>query len=362
MKAFILLLSLIAAILLVKLQTFFHAANVSTPVILGGQQDLMLVKNRIWVLKTDGHIKVCNADGTEVGIKSVRGVRAKLIANNGNDVIAQIGSEIRQWSSADSTWQTINKLPIDAFALLANSQRKIFAITKKGILDISTKETLLPTHGPNHQRSIISTFERPSAYFIDNQDNIWLGFGYGEWGGNVFTYNTQQRKYIDLTFNDFIIELSPIKSFFQLQSSVGSSAGLQHMMNSGSITEFNKFSAKVVYDTNAEGDKLTKAKAIVNWSNMPYIGPATYDQEAHCLYFYSNKGVFKGDYSANLSKLSNWQKLFEPKLHWRYGQRDAVGSQMNVLKMLSLGKNKLVLLTQNDGVGIWDGKTFKLIP
>ena len=35
---------------------------------------------------------------------------------------------------------------------------------------------------------------------------------------------------------------------------------------------------------------------------------------------------------------------------------------MNVVQMLTLGEGRLVLLTQEDGIGIWDGRTFKLLP
>lgn len=51
----------------------------------------------------------------------------------------------------------------------------------------------------------------------------------------------------------------------------------------------------------------------------------------------------------------------QPKLHWKSGQPDAVGSPMNVLKLQVLDDGKIIFVSQNDGVGIYDGKTLTMI-
>lgn len=332
---------------------FVHSPESRAQSLLGGYRDLIIVKNHVWGLTKGGSIKVYKSDGQEVKVASASGVSAELITNAGNDVVVQTGAKIQQWSSTDSTWRVIGNLRSSAFALVVNSKHHVFAITDKGVLDVAANKILLPASSPNDQLTKFTSLRKPATCFLDSQDNIWLGFGYGEWGGNVFTYDTQHHRFIDLKFNDFQISLHPIKSFFQLKASVGASSGLQHMMNSGALAEFNNFSARTLYDTWAARDTSIP---------VPYIGPAVYEPETDLIYFYSNLGVFEGKYSADLSRLTNWKKIFEPKLHWQNGQPDAVGSPMNVLKMLSLGNGKLVLLTQNDGLGLWDGKTFKLIP
>ena len=324
-------------------------------------RDLIVVKNQIWALTNSNHIKVYKSDGSETKTPSLEGITAQLIANNGNNVVAQVGTHIQRWNNTDSTWQTLGKLPATAFGLVVNSKQQIFAITDKGVFDATKGETLLPTSSPNNQLTKLTSFSKPTAYFLDKEDNIWIGFGYGEWGGNIFTYDTQHHKFVNLRFNKFEIALHPIKSFFQLKSNVGVSSGLQHMMNSGAIVEFNNFDARLIYNTWSDRD-TSKAERTFTPRNIPYIGPAVYDSETDHIYFYSSLGVFKGKYGTDLSRITNWKMVFKPTLHWRNGQPDAVGSPMNVLKMLSLGSGKLVLLTQNDGVGFWDSQTFKLIP
>ena len=351
-----LLLLLLAVLLPLRGNALINGRSIH----LNKSQDIIVIKNHIWVFDESGRIEVYTANGTKVSVASLSDIRAQLITAAGNDVVAQVGTKIQRWSSQDSTWHIVGKLSADAFALIITSKQLVFAITDKGILDVASGKNYLPDKSPNDQLDTIENLGKSSACFLDKEDNIWLGFGYGEWGGNIFAFDTQRGKFAALKFNSFRINLHPIKSFFQLNSGVGTSSGLQHMSNSGAITEFKNQSAQLIYDS--WHDRDTSATKQPFFSNAtPYIGPAVYEPGSNNLYVYSNLGVYKGQYGTDLSRFTAWEKVFQPKLHWRNGQPDAVGSPMNMLKMLSLGNGKLVLLTQNDGVGLWDGKTFNLL-
>lgn len=324
-------------------------------------REMVMVNHQLWVLTSVGKIGVYDVNGNKQRLPLVEAVKAQHLVVDGDNVVAQIGSAVQRWNSQAAAWEFIGKLPKNVFGLAVNSQHHVFAITNLGVLTITTGQSKMPASSPNDQIRQLTEFGPPTTYFIDNQDNLWIGFGYGEWGGNVFAYDTRKERFVDLKFNKFEINARPVKSFFQLKTDVGVSSGLQHMSNSGTIASFHDSSAQLIYDTRADIDTTAKNKRD-SWFNQLYVGPATYDAQADYLYFYSNRGVFKGKATTDLAKLSNWQLLFTPKLHWRGGQPDAVGSPMNVLKILSLGDGKLALLTQNDGIGVWDGNEFKLLP
>jgi hypothetical protein len=350
--AFILLLALVLPLL----------ASCTAEAALGKNcREMVVANHQLWVLTSAGKIGVYDADGHQQHLPLVEAVKAQHLAVDGGNVVAQIGPAVQRWNSKAAAWETIGKLSRNVFGLVVNSQHQVFAITRLGVLSITTGQSKMPASSPNDQLRQLTEFGSPATYFIDSQDNLWIGFGYGEWGGNIFTYNTIKERFVDLKFNKFEITLRPIKSFFQFKTAVGVSSGLQHMSNSGTIASFQNLSAQLIYDTRADIDTTAKNKR-ESWSNQLYIGPAAYEGRADYLYFYSNRGVFKGKATANLTKLSNWQLLFTPKLHWRSGQPDAIGSPMNVLGILPLGDGKLALLTQNDGIGIWDGNAFKLLP
>ncbi|GAA4506354.1 hypothetical protein GCM10023172_35520 [Hymenobacter ginsengisoli] len=320
---------------------------------------MLVVKHFAWLLTSTGKIEVYNAQGTLQQLPLVAAVTAQHLANDGDNVLAQIGSRLERWNVAKSGWETIGKMPAVTFGIAANRQHHVFAITGKGVLDVETGKSYLPASSPNSQLRQLTGFGQPATYFMDSEDRLWIGFGYGEWGGNIFTFDTNKHEYINLRFNKFNIELNPIKSFFQLRDGVGVSSGLQHMMTSGTLAEFTNTGARIIYNTWADRDTIPTKQP--TFTEQPYIGPATYDAATNQLYFYSQLGVYAATYGGSLAKLASWHKVFEPKLHWRYGQPDAVGSPMNVLAMLPLGEGKLVLLTQNDGAGIWNGQSFELL-
>jgi len=86
------------------------------------------------------------------------------------------------------------------------------------------------------------------------------------------------------------------------------------------------------------------------------LGPSTFNPHNNSIYFYSQNGIFLGETGKDLSKSENWKKIVSPKLTWKYGQPDAVGSPMNVFKLCIVDKTKFVFLSQNNGIGFYDGQ------
>ena len=86
------------------------------------------------------------------------------------------------------------------------------------------------------------------CFHMDKNDNIWIGFDYGEWGGDLAIFNTTLQKYEIPKINDFSIELSPVTSFFEDSTSVYISGGLSHMMSSsGLIAKFSDLNSNVIF-------------------------------------------------------------------------------------------------------------------
>jgi len=192
---------------------------------------------------------------------------------------------------------------------------------------------------------------------MDKIDRIWLGFGYGEWGGDLHVFNTGSKEFEKPRLNKFDIALWPVKSFFEDKSTVYLSSGLDHMMASGIIVKFDdSLSASVVFESGYGNEvRQTSKDSTLRSMNGEYIGPAVYNSFNNSIYYYSQNGIFKGELSKDLSKIKNWDLVIKPKLHWNNGQPDAVGSPMNVLKLEIIDGDRFVLLSQNDGIGFYDG-------
>ena len=267
-------------------------------------REMLVVKHQLWVLTEAGRIRVYDAVGKPQPLSAVEAVTAQHLAADGERVVAQVGLALKRWNGAVGAWETVGKLAESVLGLAVNSRHQVFAITALGVLDVQTGRRILPKPTLSYRPQGFTKFNPPAAYFMDAQDNLWIGYGYGEWGGDIFTYSTAQHKFLELRLNGF--DLAPIKSFFQLKTSVGVSTGLQHFMTSGSLAEFTDLGARTIYSTWADRD--TAKTRPHSATDQPYIGPAAYDASLNRLYFYSHLGVYEAEYGKNLARLTAWRQ------------------------------------------------------
>ena len=125
------------------------------------------------------------------------------------------------------------------------------------------------------------------------------------------------------------------------------------MLLSGSIIKVSNFKSTLVFD-GSEYFHTPDGKSQNN-PNPQYIGPATFNKQENCIYFYSHQGIFRGNTKDDLSKIENWEKIIKPTLHWTNGQSNAVGSPMNVTKIQVMDRNKFFFVSKNDGIGLYTG-------
>lgn len=241
------------------------------------------------------------------------------------------------------SWSVIGTYQGDPAGMVFTTSNKCFLISGKGIEELGAHKFYFSDSSLNHQIQYRGKWSTPSTFCIDNDDKIWIGFKYGEWGGNLFVFNTIKHKFIIPRLGKFDIALNPIQCLFPADSTVFLSAGLEHMMVSGCIVRFDHFSASIIFDSEVSPRRNDQGE---------YIGPAAFNPLDHCIYFYSQHGIFKGNPVNDLSTIGKWQKVASPKLTWTYGQRDAVGYAMNVSKMEFSSSGTLVFLTQANGIGI----------
>ncbi|MCC3158962.1 hypothetical protein LJ737_17090 [Hymenobacter sp. 15J16-1T3B] len=327
-----------------------------------GYRDILTVGNQVWGLTSSGAIQIIALDQPNQVDNSRHLVADAFSKDTHNNVILLKGTKVSVLPNGEDVGkreQEINRTAAhSAFGILSDRQGNLFTITTAGIGAASSGKVYFPKKSPNSQINLQSTWGKPAAYFIDSADRIWVGFGYGEWGGNVFVFDTQEKQFLAPDFGEFRIELNPIKSIFEANSTVYLTCGLHHFTASGCIVGFTNLQARFLLQSEAARDSAD-GKFFVK--SGEYIGPGAFNASNQCLYFYSQNGIFRGPAQSDLSRLANWEKVVQPKLHWTNGQRDAVGSPMNVLKIAFTADNTLVFLSQNDGIGLFDGRALRMI-
>lgn len=321
-------------------------------------KDILVSNNVVWALKSNGNIKLFDATSGKQLDKNISADTDIILITkdkNGNLVTANKQKQIKKYDESKNVWEVIGQYDAEPFGILIDSKGSYYSITEKGIQDIATKKFYFNNNSMNHQITYKDKWGKPYCFYIDHNDNIWLGFGYGEWGGNLFAFQTTEKKFLDLSLGGFEIALYPIKSFFEDSSSVYISAGLQHMMTSGIIVKVDNLKASILLNSDSHWSESDKdsTKTMIDGE---YIGPSTFNPFSNSIYFYSQNGIFCGEKTKDLSKIENWEKVVSPKLTWKYGQPDAVGSPMNVLKLCIIDKTRFVFLSQNNGIGLYDGQ------
>ncbi len=212
----------------------------------------------------------------------------------------------------------------------------------------------------NNQTRIRSVWpQRPSAYQIVQHNQLWIGFAYGEWGGDLFVFDIDSSRFLRLQPGDFQLTLNPIASISQDNKSVYISAGLAHFVTQGIIARFTDETGHTLFKSKPYWKPIGGGNSQLQQGE--YIGPSAFNPRNNCLYFYSQNGIFRGNVSQNLSTIGKWIRVAQPNLSWTGGQRNALGPAMNVQKMVFTDSGVLLFLTEHEGVGQFDGKTLRFM-
>jgi hypothetical protein len=301
-------------------------------------------------------------------------VVAVTIDKKGSVVVGDTNHLIKSYDTQQKAWHVLAQFSGKLTSILFNSQNQCFLVTNKGVVDPTTDITYFPdsSFSKNRQLRHTGNWFTPPVCYIDREDKLWLGFDHGEWGGDLFVFDTHKRTFVPVQ-TEFNFELNPIDGFCEDQKNVYASGGLSHMsMTHGSVIKFEAGvgSAILVSQDRETPVKLEledpktgkkRIRTAITWTGGHQIGPIAYNPVNNCLYFYSQYGFYKGDLKTGLSDLKRWENILKPNLRWTAGRSNAVGSSINVLKMQFTTDGTLFFLAEYEGLGVYDGKDLSFL-
>jgi hypothetical protein len=226
-----------------------------------------------------------------------------------------------------------------------NSKGDVFAITSYGIYSIRDQVNYFPDSLLNDPFTVDKYWDEPSTAWLDSADNLWIGFDYGEWGGNIISFDTRSRKFNKISVDTAIDYLNPVQSIFPGPDGITyATCGMMHVGLAGGILLIDKnFQCKIIYD------KFEMSFGLQDSIDTgEYIGPGAFSHSSGNILYYSDLGFFYAKYENDIFCKSFFYK---PKLTWTSGQRLAVGSAMNVRKIHFIDHKKFIFLTRKNGVG-----------
>jgi hypothetical protein len=239
--------------------------------------DIIVAQNYIWRLTAAGKLKLYNvSDGKAADNKVSNSAKIIMLVKDaaGVPVIADKKHDIKRYHAAGNDWETIGRYDSSLFGIVFDSRNQCYIITAKGIQDLATGKYYFTDHSNNFERTILTRWAEPSAYYIDRNDNIWVGFDYGEWGADLLVFNTINKEFVKPDFQKVKITYYPVQSFFEDSVSVYVSTSLMHMDISGALIKFEDL--KGSYVIKSESHLKDTSKKFWDEGNLiegDYFGP-----------------------------------------------------------------------------------------
>lgn len=199
-------------------------------------------------------------------------------------------------------------------------------------------------------------FDMPQYTFIDSQDRIWMTKSFGEFGGSIQIFDTRKRTGLSADIDSLNFGLLFPKSVFEdKDQNIYITSGLQHFMNSGDIFSIRNDLATKVYDSEDFRDTTDTNP----FGGGIFVGPGAYNSFDDKIYFATIEGFYRAPIPTG-RRIENPKLIFKPELLW---DREplAIGVSMSVKRLAFTDDNRLVFLTSNNGIGIYDGKELKMI-
>jgi hypothetical protein len=199
-------------------------------------------------------------------------------------------------------------------------------------------------------------FDMPQYTFIDSQDRIWMTKSFGEFGSSMQIFDTRKRTELNADIDSLNFGLLFPKSVFEDKNrNIYITSGLQHFMNSGDIFRIKNNLATKVYDSEDFRDSTESNP----FGGGIFVGPGEYNPFDNKIYFATTEGFYRASIP-NEGRIENPELIFKPELLW--GREPlAIGVSMSVKKLEFTDDQRLVFLTSNNGIGIYDGTELKMI-
>jgi hypothetical protein len=337
---------------------FAQEADTATKVITianSSIKDCIATYKTIWILKEDGVLLQVNS--YSYAIRDSIKLSKKIVAIGSNGQTIYAGTEdgvvhiLRQDGHLDTLWVTEQ----DIRHLTFTSGNRCFIITNEGIYHPEKKRTYL-----YHKAKINPFAHQPgdelSAVLVDRNENIWLGFAAGEWGGDIIIFSSGENKFISPRKRQWLfLGYSPVKSIFQVDTAIYASYSVAHSSVRSSITEMTN-PVRYVFKSGKHYD--IPAGPVQNLYNEEalYLGPATYNFYDSSIYFYSQMGVFKSGNGKDLGKIENWSRAVQTELMW-----PGAGKNNRYASKMFFNIDKLYVLNPDCGIFVWDGKRSVLL-
>lgn len=373
-------------------------------------KDFVVVGNDIYAITNGDSLVTWNIENN---IHNILKERMTAIAKTANNCLLVTTKNNKLLSyNKDKIWEEANSFDGIVFKIFVDKANQPIIIHDRGVFYKNTtfQPNLSPIYRGKRKSDSTSLFLRePDVAFLDTKNRIWLTYDNGEFGEETWFFDLNDKSFYEeeyLSINNHLtykeskvwnknhnyklamkdsfpkkIEIKNDELIFKFPAQIPIYDGVKGIAEdtngriylSQSMNHFG-FSGgiSIYFETNIQNFYSSKyLKNILDynvWTNKrngkewevreleEYLGPVTFNDFDNSIYYYTNKGFFK---LIERGDLFNKKLIVNPSLVWKSGLRHSVGSQMAVKKFEFLDEKRFVFLTNQNGIGYYDGNQIK---
>ncbi len=371
--------------------------QVSTPY----AENFVNIDKKIFELLSNGELKVFDATRNIQVYKGLKtDFRISFLGkdNQGKLVVSTEIGTLMRLNEKTLSWENITPTHFKkCFGFEFDSSGGCFELVVDGICDTKTGNVFTPGKELSFSEhrfrgGPFNDWDRQEGikYFIDKNDNFWFTASYGEWGSDIFVFNTIAHRFVKPQGD--LMKL--VRDVFESDKNVycyGSGVRNKPFVEFGFYSRIDtvhndtstyKLTSHTIYSTldNKGHDQLMSPKKSVHPDD--YIGPAAFNPFDKNIYFYCAYGLYKGDPSKQLTDISHWTKVKNFKLQFHNTQPSTqkkiklTGDSIPIIdvlvdyssdplsemsKMEFTKEGKLVFISRHVGLGIFDGQKITIL-
>lgn len=328
-------------------------------------KDMVMDNNHLYAISDKGKISIWDIHSLKK-LHEVQDTMYSAIGRDRNNII-HIGTKDGRLAKFNNdfslNWYLQLKKKLQVHNIFFNSQNKMFLVVPYAVYDPVNdkywdKFKIVDTPGRMRvstiKKFLFFYYTRPAKYsfmppriaFADSNDRIWMANTFGEFGTMLNVFDAKKEKELEPDIFESYGSLHLQSVFEDDKKNVYVTSGLQHFMNFGEIFKIVKGKATSIFNTRDYNEKEEKGSL--------FIGPGTFSIKEQKLYFPTQRGIFRAAIP-NEGKITELEKVFAPTLLYSR-ESHAIGAQMAVRKMEFTSDNRLIFLTSNNGIQLYDGE------
>lgn len=244
----------------------------------------------------------------------------------------------------------------------------IYLLTKTKLLNLLTGMECSLRDSPRYNYHF-SLGYRPEPYVVESDDsgNIWMGYNYGEFGGELLVFNTRKNQFDSLISNDFAPGAYGIESIVPAKSRTLITFGEGHSLHNGMMEIIGRTAEIRLLQLDSLVEVQIENDVVLKLNDRTEIGPATYDPKLNQVYFYSEGRIMMNELSEDISNLENWRVSADLNEFNDLGFRtkdleleDHFEIAFQITELIFLGSNLFAIRTRENGLAVYDNGTITL--